>query len=240
MSTRFTGRLLFAVILAGTFIGTTERAASAHEFFGHRNQIPVIAVGCLQRESDYRRDHHRARGGFLHTGGGVGNEYILLNATVGRSAMHVRPGTEEESHCVGHWSGFGQNIELTGHGEGALRGLVGRRVVIYGMLKHAKHDMEAAYAVGTSGTFTPVSTNGGPWPGDLRLREINVDSHSLAPVYFPPPVAEVPHPAPPPIYPQAPPIPDTASELPLIGLIGLLMVGSAIGLRAFGRHRTRI
>jgi len=41
------------------------------------------------------------------------------------------------------------SLNLARRGENALAGLVGHRVVIRGMLKHARHDMGP---VGTSGT----------------------------------------------------------------------------------------
>jgi hypothetical protein len=109
--------------------------------------------------------------------------------------------------------------------------------------------------VGTSGTFTPVPTNGGPSPGsDLKLREIDVESFSLVPVMTtvrnepvvapaaPEPAAVEPLPqAPQPPGEPAPPaaapsLPKTASPLPAIGLLGLLSLAAAMGLRMFDRR----
>ena len=39
---------------------------------------PIAAVGCIQRESDYRREHDRGPGGFMGTSWGLGNEYVLI------------------------------------------------------------------------------------------------------------------------------------------------------------------
>ncbi len=175
-----------------------------------------------------------------------------MNATVGVASMHVEPATEAESaNCLASPDN-GQAIELTGHGEKDLDPLVGRRVVISGMLKNAKHDPEA---VGTSGAFTPVPRSGGVdiLGSELELREINVDSFALAPVLAPPareeaaiaPAEPAPAPAAEPAPQPAPAteeaviiaeeLPKTASPLPTLGLIGLLSLAGAFGLRLFRR-----
>ncbi len=169
--------------------------------------------------------------------------------------MHVEPATEAESaNCLAS-PDDGQAIELTGHGEKDLDPFVGRRVVINGMLKHAKHDPEA---VGTSGAFTPAPRGSGVdiLGSDLDLREINVDAFALAPVMAAPAKEEAaiaPEPAPAPAAaaepaPQPAPateeaviiaeeLPKTASPLPLIGLIGMLSLAGALGLRLLGLAR---
>jgi hypothetical protein len=261
MNTQHSWSLAAAGVLACAVIGVTPRPASA-QLIGplteDHHKLPVTAVGCLQTEKDYRHLHDSGRGGFLRTGAGEGDEYILVHATVGVASMHVEPATEaENANCLASPDN-GQAIELTGHPERDLAPFVGRRVVISGMLKHAKHDPEA---VGTSGAFTPVPTSGGIdiTGAELKLREINVESFALAPVMAPRaeeeaaiaiapaepgPVASAPEPAPEPAAePQAPQtaaapeLPKTASPLPTIGLIGLLSLAGALGLRLFGRVR---
>jgi hypothetical protein len=256
MKSQHSWSLLTAGVLACAVIGVTPRPASAQligSVTGDHHKLPVTAVGCLQSEKEYRHLHDSGQGGFLRTGAGDGNEYILVNATVGVASMHVEPATEAESaNCLASPDN-GQAIELTGHGEKDLDPLVGRRVVITGMLKNAKHDPEA---VGTSGAFTPVprSGGGGIFSSELHLREINVDSGALAPVIIPrreaaiapaepEPVVSAPEPTPEPApapAPQtaaAPELPKTASPLPTIGLIGLLSLAGAFGLRLLGRER---
>jgi len=251
---------LAAGVLACAVIGVTPRPASA-QLIGSvtedHHKLPVTAVGCLQTEKDYRHLHDSGRGGFLRTGAGEGDEYILVNPTVGLVSMHVEPATEAESaNCLASPDN-GQAIELTGHPERDLAPFVGRRVVINGMLKHAKHDPEA---VGTSGAFTPLPTSGGIdiTGAELELREINVDSFALAPVMAAPAKAEAaiapaePAPAPAAAAEPAPPqpqpateeaviiaeeLPKTASPLPIIGLIGMLSLAGAFGLRLLGRAR---
>ena len=140
------------------------------------------------------------------------------------------------------------SLDVARRGENALASLVGHRVVIRGMLKHARHDTGP---VGTSGTFTPGPTNGGPSPGsDLKLREIDVESFTLVPVMTaarnepvvapaaPEPVAVEPLPQAPPA--AAPSLPKTASPLPAIGLLGLLSLAAAMGLRMFDPRRSAL
>jgi len=249
MSSRFTRSVLAATVVASAFAGWGSRAALAGD-----DKMAVTAVGCLQSEREYRRQHESSK--FAGTGVGLNDEYILIDAVIGAPSMAVAPSTEQESaNCVAA-RGNGQAFELTGAGEEALAPLLGRRVVIHGMLKHAGHDTGA---VGTSGTFTPAPTNGGSILGsDLKVREINVESASLAPVAAaarnepaifgapepqpePPPAAaepQAPAAAPAPETP-APALPKTASPLPTIGLIGLLSLACGLGLRLFNRTRPR-
>ena len=50
---------------------------------------PISLVGCIQRETEYRRQNNSGKGGFLGFGGGLGNEYVLVNAS--RGAAHRWP-----------------------------------------------------------------------------------------------------------------------------------------------------
>lgn len=249
MSSRFTRSVLTATIVASAFAGWASRVAVAAD-----HKMAVTAVGCLQSEREYRRQHESSK--FAGTGTGLSDEYILIDAVIGVPSMAVAPSSEQESTNCTAARGNGQAFELTGAGEDALAPLVGRRVVIHGMLKNAEHD---SVAVGTSGTFTPVPTGGGSILGsDLKIREINVESASLAPVMAAaknepaifgapepqpePPAAEpqaaAPAPAPEPEKP-APTLPKTASPLPAIGLFGLLCLVCGLGLRLFARTRAR-
>jgi hypothetical protein len=245
MNTQQTSRLLTAGVLACALTGVAGRNAAAQTVdVGHHNKAAVTAVGCLQGEREYRTQHDFGSGG-----GRRDNEYILLNATVGVPSMTITPATEEESNNCLASGDHGQAIELKGHTEDELGPLVGKRVVINGMLLHAEDDKETV--VGTSGEFTPAPTDGGSGIGrDLKIREIEVDAFSLAPVIELAAVAvEVPAPEPAPPAPAAEPapapepapaLPKTASPFPLIGLLGLLSLASGIGLRAFERRRASL
>jgi hypothetical protein len=249
MSTRYTRSVLAAAVVTCAFAGSGGGTAIAHD-----HKMPVVAIGCLQSEREYRRQHESSK--FAGTGYGLNDEYVLIDAVIGGPDMNIEPVTEDEANCV-TGQGTGQAFELTGHGEDRnnLSSYLGRRVAIRGMLKHAKHDVGP---VGTSGTFTPLGTDGGPSLGtDLKLREINVEGASLVPVRViaeaepvihpapepepvPAPVAEAPAPqTPAPIAPapQAPArLPKTASPLPAIGLLGLMSLALGAGLRLFNRR----
>jgi hypothetical protein len=248
MSTRYTRGALAATVVACAFAGWGSRAAIADN-----GKTPVTAVGCLQSEREYRRQHESSK--FAGTGHGLGNEYMLIDAVIGGPSLQVEPITEQEAatNCTTA-GGSGMAFELKGHAEDTLTGMIGRRVVIRGMLLHADKDV-----VGTSGTYTPVPTGGGfdPLGHDNKLREISVESFSLVPVkqpeetviigaqetvVEPPPPAvappQAPAPAPAPAAP-APALPKTASQVPTIGLIGWLSLACGVGLYLFNRRRAR-
>jgi hypothetical protein len=249
MSTRFTRGVLAAAVVACAFSGWGSRAAYADD------KMSVTAVGCLQGEREYRRQHESSK--FAGTGRGLNNEYVLIDAVIGLPSLAIEPITARESTNCSMGRGSGQAFELTGHGEGSLAQFLGRRVVIHGMLKHVKHDTEP---VGTSGTFTPDPTNGGLGLGsDLKLREINVADASLVPIAVEPeaepvihgapeapapapaPVAEAPAPqAPAPIAPAPQVLPKTASPLPMIGFVGFLSLVCGLALRQLNRRRARV
>jgi hypothetical protein len=240
--------MLTAAVVACVFASWGSRPALAEH---HR--MAVTAVGCLQGEREYRRDHESTK--FAGTGVGLTDEYVLIDAMIGGPSMNVAPISEQEStNCTAARAG-GQAFELKGKAESGLASYLGRRVVIHGLLLHAKHD-----AVGTNGTFTPAPTNGGvdPLNHDLELREINVENVSLVPVRAaakneptiigapepqpeaapaaePAPAAAA-EPAPQAPAPAAPTLPKTASPLPAIGLLGLLSMMGAFGLRLLDRR----
>jgi hypothetical protein len=51
-----------------------------------QTQQQVTLVGCIQREAEYRQAAGSGRGGALGTGAGVGNEFVLVNASMGSSS----------------------------------------------------------------------------------------------------------------------------------------------------------
>jgi LPXTG-motif cell wall-anchored protein len=249
MSTRYTRSVLAATVVTCAFAGWGSRPAIAGD-----DEMAVTAVGCLQGEREYRHQTHDSK--FAGTGHGLGNEYMLINAVIGGPSAQVEPITEQEAatNCLTS-RGSGEVIELKGNAEPDLAGMIGRRVVIHGMLLHTKHDVP----VGTSGTYTPGPTGGGwfnPLKHDLKRREISVESFSLVPVLQPeetviiseretvveppPPPAvappQAPAPAPAPVAPP-PALPKTASQVPTIGLIGLLSLACGVGLYLFNRRR---
>jgi len=247
MRTRYTRSVLVATVVTSAFVGWGSRAAIADN-----GKTPVIAVGCLQSEREYRRQNESSK--FAGTGHGLGNEYMLINAVVGGSDLQVEPISAQEAatNCLAA-GGSGQAFELKGHAEDTLTGMIGKRVVIHGMLLHADDDV-----VGTSGTYNLAPGDRGwfdPLRHDNKLREIDVQSFSLVPVAAPPreeaviigeqetvietpppPAAASPQaPAPAPVAPT-PVLPKTASPLSAIGLIGLMSLALGVGLHLFNRR----
>ena len=214
---------------------------------------PITLVGCLQRESDSREQQDAGRGGFLSTGLGLRNEYILINAS--------RAGSSGASSIDCSSAGSGEAYELTGSAEPDLEPFVGRMVEISGTMKRAALDDNDDRAVGTGGT-TAAQPSGGfdPLGQDLRLYEIEVSSFrevtALAEATTqqqetqaigttgaaePPARPEEPGPGLPSATgfeqqrEQEERLPGTASPLPLAGLLGLLSLVSALGLRRMRR-----
>jgi len=191
-------------------------------------KTPISLIGCIQREADYRRQHGSGKGGFLGFGGGLGNEYVLVNTS------------PRASRDCATASG-GEAYELTGSEEGDLKPFVGQRVAITGMRKAAEID-----------TVTGRPTGGRQAGYDLRLFEVDVDSFSaLPPVRTrtvarfrrPPAAREFGQQVDENRSAQAPiqrrqdvdanvdRLPGTASLLPLIGLVGLLSLAAGLTLR---------
>lgn len=202
---------------------------------------PVTLIGCVQRESDYRKEHNIKRGGGLNMGIGDGDEYVLINAT------RVSPGSAPASTSADcSSSASGEAFEITGKGEEQFKAFVGKRVEVSGTQKKAK--------LGANGQPTGGSD---PMHGDLKLFEVEVSTvkeaitaaaqvqrtetpaqtttapePAPAPAPAPPPAPE-PAPAPTATSGQAPTttLPHTASPLALYELASLLFLGGAYGVR---------
>jgi hypothetical protein len=138
----------------------------------------ITVVGCVQRESDYRDAADAGKGGVAGTGVGVGNEFVLINASIstGSEAPTGTAGKEAAAPAgtSGSAAGRGEAYELTGSNEGQAERYVGKRVEIVGMVKAA--DVKAGAATGGP-------TAGHPPSGvdvtskDLQLRELEPTSY---------------------------------------------------------------
>jgi hypothetical protein len=203
---------------------------------------PVTLIGCVQKESDYRKAHNIKKGGGLNMGIGDGDEYMLINAA--RVSGGV-PSVTTVGDCTG---GSGEAIELTGPKEEQFKNFVGKRVEVSGTQKRARID--------ASGRPTGGSAPGG---GELKLFEVEVASVREAavataqverrepPVAPPAPATTAPAPAvtapapePTPTAPPAPAatttLPHTASPLPLFELASLLAFAGAYGVRRLRKN----
>src|SRR5688572_2522594 len=116
---------------------------------------PISVVGCIQRETDYRKQNDSGKGGFLGFGGGLGDEYVLVNASRGANGAF--------GDCT--TATGGEAFELTGSAEDDLAPFVGQRVAIAGTQKEAEID-----------AATGRPTGGRQVGDDLRLFEVEVDS----------------------------------------------------------------
>ena len=215
---------LACALAAAALVTVLSTQAYAKDTF-KTPKTPISLTGCIQRETDYRRLHNSGKGGFLGFGGGLGNEYVLINAS-----PNPRRGFRDCATAVG-----GEAYELTGREEGDLKPFVGQRVEIAGMRKAAEID-----------ALTGRPTGGRQAGYDLRLFEVDVDSFRALPPVQTTTVTRVRE-RPARQLNQAPiqrrqdvdaQLPGTASPLPLIGLIGLLSFAAALTLRV-ARWRVR-
>jgi hypothetical protein len=242
MSIRHAYSLIGALSLA-TLLSNADVA-----FADRHKGTPATLVGCIMKERDFREATGPGTGGWLNTGAGVGNEYILVNAVPGP----INEQTAAEANCE-NLSG-GRTYELKGPAERKrnLEAFVGHRIEVSGRIENAKVDL----TVGTSGDIVAGEPTGGPVNPrrrDLRLFEMRMDSFREIPIAqpvvtlyvepeaapaAPPAPAPAPEPQvqyPAPAAPYTPPValPKTASPMALMGLLGLLSMGGAFGLRTW-------
>lgn len=225
----------------------SSAAARAQDNTTEQEETPISLVGCIQRESDYRRQQDAGTGGFLGFGGGLSDEYVLINALRGTSGA--------AGDCSRHTTG--DAYELTGSDEDELEAFVGQRVAITGVLKEAEVD-----------AATGRPTGGRQVGADLRLFEVEVESFqamtavptdTLARVETDRQVVESQESVGASGASQTDRVgtdrdagadrdrdagvddalPRTASPLALTGLLGLLSLGGVAGVRAFYRRDRR-
>src|SRR5262245_31755483 len=145
-----------ALLVSTTAFAQTPASTTASTTTAQDRESPathVTLIGCVQKESDYRREHNLRRGGGLQTGLGAGDEYVLINAT------RVTPGSAPagaSGDCSSASSG--EAFEITGPREEAFKAFVGKRVEVSGTQKRAK--------LAASGQPTGGSD---PMRGDLKL-----------------------------------------------------------------------
>jgi hypothetical protein len=186
---------------------------------------PIALAGCIQRETEYRQQNNSGKGGFLGFGGGLGDEYVLVNASRGADGAF--------GDCT--TATGGDAYELTGSAEDDLEAFVGQRVAITGTRKEAEIDAE-----------TGRPTGGRQAGDDLRLFEVELASfRPLAAPVQTDTVAFAPQ-EPGPVGTSAvePPqsadeidrLPRTASPLALTGLLGVLSLAGIAALRTRRRQ----
>lgn len=154
--------------------GAQERTPAQPQAAGAAQQVTV--TGCIQREADFRKARDAGRGGVANTGVGVGNEFILAEASMPGAGATATRGAGEPGPAA--TTGGTAAFELTGAGEGKAEQFIGKRVEISGMLKAA----ETAGGRPTGGPTAGKPPEGIDIAGrDLQLRELEVSSIKEAP-----------------------------------------------------------
>jgi hypothetical protein len=230
-----------AVLLSALPLVSLAQTTPSARTEAKSDATPVTLVGCLQKETDYRRTHDLGKGGAVGTGAGAGNEYVLINAWRGTAAR-------ADADCS--FQGTTEAYELTGTRERDLGRLVGRVVRIDGILKKAETRVDASGQAQPTGGVDPLRR-------DLRLFEVNVTSFqevtpasaaavpaaqapareaAQAPPQGDRPAAQAPERQIAAATPTPEQLPATASPLPLTGLLGLLSFGAALGIKSLRRR----
>jgi hypothetical protein len=164
-----------AMVTIAVYAQATPQGQSATPTAAQQDER-VTVTGCVARESDYRRARDAGKGGVAGTGVGVGNEFVLTNASTGSAppasgAAAATPRVSEGTPTGTAGTSAMMAYELTGSNEKQAEQFVGRRVEISGTLKRAE--------IGAGGP-TGGDTAGRPPSGvdvtskDLKLRELEV------------------------------------------------------------------
>jgi hypothetical protein len=199
---------------------------------------PMKVVGCLMKESDYRKAHKLGQGAL--GGIGLGDEFVLVNATIEpMTSSSASSGSSDSpssapasskrastSRCTE--TGQGTAYRMTGQLEEHLKSFVGHRMEITGTFDHAR---DVRTAEGQTDAKLPP--------------EIKIASYRDAPLVSPPAAASTPLPAStvaqnePPAAPAVGTtgeLPKTASNEPLIALIGVMFLAAGVGIDRLRRR----
>jgi hypothetical protein len=221
---------------------------------------PITLVGCIMRESEFRDLYGPGRSGPRGAGIGLRNEYMIVDA---HEIAAGGPGVVETSGTCPPTPGtFPTAYELTGSREGDAAPFLGRRVELTGMQKAANTRPVGTSGVSRpTGGFDPLGHELHLFEVEIESIREPVAARAEAPVAAPAAAAEIAEAAPaapvaePPAAPEPPrapqaeaapaeqprqvaqaELPRTASPLPLVGLMGLLSLAAAAGMRRFGRR----
>ncbi len=197
-----------------TFVEATSRVSARQIRVSAPNALPSDAqtsmtlVGCLVKESDYRREHGLGKGGLF--GFRTGSDFVLVNARTW--TREVASSAARSRRCAE--SSTGNVFRLAGKREGDLKPFVGRYVQITGRFEH---DHDARIAAGEEQAHLP------PEVVVASYRAIAAPRRATASTTEPPsarPSSEV----------ASAELPKTASVAPLITLIGLALFGTSVAL----------
>jgi hypothetical protein len=198
----------------------------------------MTIVGCLVRETDYRKAHGLGKGAI--GGLGLGDEFVLVDATTVASAATTAPETgsspqtpaarSSASPAACSEKGTGKAYRTTGQLEEKLKPFVGRRIEVTGQFDHER---DARTAAGETNAKLPpeikiASYREAPSAAGEVSRSTNA---APAPSAAPAPVPSSPQTVASNQAPAERRLPNTASNLPLVGLIGLVALCALLGVR---------
>jgi len=136
-----------AGLTAVTFIvGTAAFAQSDTRSQQSKNESAtgsMTVTGCLMKEADYRKAHGLGKGALF--GAGLGDEFVLVNATNAATSSATTNTTSASASSAGCTeTGNGQAYRLTGKTEDKLKSLVGHRIEVTGQFDHERDAKTAA------------------------------------------------------------------------------------------------
>ena len=229
------------LISGGSFAQSNSKQISSDQNGTRAKANLTRVVGCVMKETDYRRAHGLGKG--TVGGAGLGDEYVLVDASVMPAASasdtanvsSAPPATSSSSASAGcAESGTGTAYRTTGRLERELKPFVGQRVEVTGHFQHdpettarATHEklppeiVVASYRPAPSAQASNASpaapATSEPVPSSPAPSSIEATNETAAPVG------------------TSGRLPKTAGEGPLIALIGIISLGAGIGLRLLRR-----
>ena len=169
MKARISGGAGCAALFAFSVAAFAQQPAQPQTSPRSTTDQEVTVTGCVQREADYRRAQDAGKGGAVGTGVGVGNEFVLINASTGTATEPATP-----TGTAGSAASAAAAYELTGPNEGKLVDHVGKRVEIRGKVKAAETTAAGKPTGGATAGEPPRGVDVGG--KDLKLRELEVTS----------------------------------------------------------------
>lgn len=221
--------------IAGIAVVACSVSVAAFAQTNSRNPKDTMTlVGCLVGESDYRRAHGLGKGAL--GGVGLGDEFVLVDATTAPAAGAAERASSEPSSTAAaatppagatrcSETGSGKAYRLTGKREDELKPFVGRRIEVTGSFDHER---DAKTDAGQTNAKLPAeiaiaSFRAAPAAGAVA----SAGATPATPRASAEPSSTVARNEP----PERGALPKTASNLPLVGLIGIMCLSAAFGLR---------
>jgi hypothetical protein len=123
--------LALSLVAFGGVTAALPHSALAQEPTRRASDI-VTVLGCVQKETEYRKGIDDGKGGTLGSGAGAGNEFVL------RSARIASPDTLKPKPTSGRQ--FEEIYSVTGNLEREMTRAVGQYVAVSGYVEVAKSD----------------------------------------------------------------------------------------------------